>query len=881
MSFLARIRKLRGLDREIDEELRFHLEEKERRLIADGLTPVDARREARESFGSQAAVREYTRDTWILRWADDLWRDLRFAARGLRHSPGFTTVAVLTLALGIGSCTTIFTFVNALLLRDLPVQDPEELVWFGVQDEDRHRMGSRSYRFYEMLRNDGESFGAVAAIGSRFAGLAIGDSTDLVRVDLVTEDYFSLFGVRPALGRLLDVGDQAKGTRTVVLRFDFWQDRYGGDPTLVGRTIRINNQPYVVVGVAGREFFGSDTVQRTDIWAPVSAGPAMGVPNAAAPDWGWLAIIGRMAPGISAPQAQADAAVIYRRFAEYEILAADEARKEQLRQLYSRERIRLQPASAAGADGRLSYVERLTPLAVAVVLILLLCCANVANLMLGRGSQRRHEFVVRLATGGSRFRLIRQLLIEGLVLVAIGGLLGVGITWASWRHLQAAVVLTNTLDAAPDPAVAGFVAAVSILSVLLFAALPAVRASEVPLFSMLRGSATALDRGGSTLGSRGWLIAAQFALSLPLLVGAGLLIQTVSNLLDQDFGFESEQRMVAMVAPSFSGYDDDQASRLFASLLESLEQQDGFSSVGLSIFGTMSRSRSELVQLLTTTAGETQEINAAATLISEGYLKTLGIPLLAGRDVLPTDDAAAPKVLLVNESFARNWLDGESPIGRRVGEAEIVGLVADTKYGDVRKQPEAQIFQPYRQWTFGLPALYVYVRTPMSVRDFAEVIREQTRRLDSTLVITQVRTLDAQIEENMQEEQTVATLLSIFGFVALVITAIGLYGVIAFDVTRRTQEVGLRIALGAQKTDIQSMVFRRTAPWVLGGCVVGLAGAAAMTRVLEAKLFGVAALDPLTFALAAAFLLLCAAAANYLPARRAAAVEPMTALRHD
>lgn len=881
MSFLRRVRKLRGLDAEINEELRFHIEEKERQLIADGLTPADARREARRAFGSQVAIREHTRDAWVVRWLDDQWRDWRFAVRGLQRSPGFTAVAVLTLALGIGACTTVFTFVNALLLTELPVQNPEELLWFGVDTEDGRRTDNQSYRLYEMLRQDRERFAAVAAIGSRFAGLNLDESTDLVRVDLVTPDYFSLFGIRPALGRLLDAGDQTDGGRTAVLRFDFWQDRFGGDPAVVGRTIRLNTKPYVVVGVAGREFFGSDTVRRTDIWLPASAAPAVGLPDSWSADWGWLAIIARRARSVSVEQAQASAAAIYGRYSEDEILAASDAQQARLQQRYSRERVRLEPASAAGSDGRQAYAERLTPLTVAVVLILLLCCANVANLVLGRGSQRRHEFVVRLATGGSRFRLIRQLLNEGFVLVAMGGILGVGITWASWRYLQAAVVLTDTVDAAPDPAVAGFVAAVSILSVLLFAALPAVRASEVPLFSILRGSATVRDRSGSTLGSRGWLIAAQFALCLPLLIGAGLLIQTVSNLLDQDFGFESEQRMVAMVAPRFSGYDDDQASLLSARLLDRLEQQHGFSSVGLSIFGTMSRSRSVLAQPLTTAAGESQQVNAAVTLISEGYLRTLGIPLLAGRDVLPTDDAAAPKVLLVNESFAKKWLDGENPIGHRVGEAEIVGLVADTKYGDVRKQPEAQILQPYRQWSYGLPALYIYARTPMPLRNFADVISDQIRRLDSTLVITQVRTLDAQVEENLQEEQTVAKLLSIFGFVALVITAIGLYGVIAFDVSRRTQEVGLRIALGAQKSDIQAMVFRRAAPWVVGGCAAGLAGAAAMTRLLEAKLFGVAALDPLTFALAATFLLLCAAAANYLPARSATCVEPMTALRHD
>lgn len=873
MSWLKR----RPKPAEIDEELRFHMEEKERRLIADGLSPAAARREARKSFGSQAAVREYTRDAWTFRWADDLWRDLRFAARGLRRSPGFTAVAVLTLALGIGANATIFTFVNALLLRDLPVQNPEELVWFGVENDVRSVY--QSYPLYEMLHGDTQHFAAIAGINSRSSGITIGESTDLVRTDLVTENYFSLFGVQPALGRLLDARDLVNGSRSAVLRFDYWQSRFGGDANVIGRTIRVNNQPIVVVGVAARGFYGSDVVHRPDLWLPASS--ALTDTKYRTADWAWLKIIGRLAPGVSSELAETSAMVIYRRFTDEQPLEGDEAQQARQRERYSRERVRLEHATAAGSEGNDANAERLRPLGAAVCLVLLLCCANVGNLMLGRGSQRRHEFVVRLATGGSRFRLIRQLFIEGLVLVAMGGLLGVGLAWVSWGYLQAAVVHSNTVDAGPDPTVIGFVAGISIFALLLFAVLPAVRASAVPLFSILKGRPALLNGDGSSLGSRGWLISAQFALCLPLLVGAGLLIQTVVNLVGQDFGFERDQRLVAMVASRFSGYDDDRSAQLFETLLRNLERQTGLSSVGLSIFGTMSRSQASQTVAMTGSNGETQPVDSAVSLVSEGYLETLGIRLLAGRDVLPTDDGQSSKVLIVNEAFTKKWFDGASPIGRQVGEAEIVGLVADTKYGDLRKGPEPQVYLPYRQSRFGLPALYVYVKTPMGLRQYSAVIEDQVSRLDPTLVITQVRTLDTQIEENMQEEQTIATLLSIFGFVALIITAIGLYGVISFDVTRRTQEVGLRVALGAQKTDILAMVFRRAAPWVLGGCVAGLAGAAAMTQLLEAKLFGVAALDPLTFTLAAAFLLLCAAAANYLPARRAASVEPMTALRHD
>ncbi len=882
MSFFGKLRKLihfGNLNQEIDEELRFHLEEKERQLIADGLSPAQARRQARKAFGSPLAVRENTRDAWVIRWVDDPWRDLRFAARSLRRSPGFTAVAVITLALGIGANATIFSFVNALLLRDLPVQSPEELVWFGVDNDEGRWIDSHSFRLYELLNEDKESFAGFAAVGSRSAGLTVGESTELIRANLVTENYFSLLGVKPALGRLLDPGDQAAGTRVAVLRFGFWQDHFGAHPAVIGRTVKINTQPFVVVGVAAREFLGSDVVGLPALWLPVSAAPAMGRSNYRSAGTNWMQIVGRISPSVSFEQAQVATAVAYQRFVDVRLLTASELQRERLQGRYSRQQVQLKRASAAGPGTRDTYVERLIPLAVAVGLVMLLCCANVANLLLGRGAQRRHEFVVRLAIGSSRLRLVRQLLIEGLVLVTIGGLIGAGIASMSWTHLQVAVVSTQTLDAKPDYAVFTFIAMLSVLSVLLFAVFPAVRASGIPLFSALRGSATALARNGSSLGSRGWLVAAQCALCLPLLVGAGLLIQTVSNLTSQDFGFERSQRLVALIAPSFSGYDEDGATTLFATLLSNLENQQGFSSVGFSIFGTMSRSRADL-----TVIGEgddSRRIDTAATVVSEGYFQTVGVRLLAGRDVLPTDDAGSPRVMVVNESFARQWFEGENAIGQRVSDAEIVGVVADTKYFDLRKQPEPQIYQPYRQSSFGLPALYVYARTSMSLSDFASIIREQARLLDPTLVITQVRTLDAQVEESMQEERTVAGLLSMFGLLALIITAIVLYGVISFDVTRRTQEVGLRIALGARMADIHRMVFRRAASWIVGGSIAGLAAAAALTRLLESKLFGIGALDPKTFAAAAAFLLICAAVANYIPARRATRIEPMTALRHE
>jgi predicted permease len=494
--------------------------------------------------------------------------------------------------------------------------------------------------------------------------------------------------------------------------------------------------------------------------------------------------------------------------------------------------------------------------------------------------RRRHEFGVRLATGASRRRLVQQLFTEGLLLALIAGLLGLLIASASWRFFG--VQLTNTLlEPAPDGTVIAFAAAISVFGMAIFSAFPALDASRIPLLSALRGGTALGGEGRGSLGSRGWLTAVQLALCLPLMVGAGLLIQTVDNLFSQDMGMDRSQRIKAQLNLTLSGYDGERARPILDQLLSSLQSQPGVESVGYSAFGTLGASYAVDSEPLEGTADAATTGFAWFTLVSEGYFESLGIPLLTGRDFSSRDVDGAPRVTIVNEAFARKFFAGRSPIGLRIHDAEVVGMVADAKYSDLRSDPEPQYYLAYRQSRWALPQMSIYARTPMSVEDFSTVIRSQVGRLDPYLLVDGIETMDGLVEGRLTEERAMSTLLTTFGLLALVISAIGLYGVISLDVTRRTREVGLRKALGARSTDIFTMVFRRAAPWVLGGCIVGLAGAAAMTRLLEAKLFGVAPLDPLTFASAAAFLLLCAAAANYLPARRAAAVEPMTALRHD
>ena len=887
MSLFGRFRKFGSLDKEIDEELRYHIEEKERKLIAEGLSPAQARREARKAFGSQAAVREHARDAWVVRWVDDLWRDLRFAARGLRRSPGFTAVAVLTLALGIGANATIFSFVNALLLRDLPVQNPEELVWFGVNGEDGEWQENQSYRMYELLRDAEGPLAGVAGVSPAFPGFTREEATELVTANLVTPEYFGLLGARPGIGRLLIDGDfTGANGRVVVLRYGFWAEQFGADLSVIGDSIFLNRQPFVIVGVAAPEFIGTDATQPTDLWLTIDQAELIHSNSSwRSADFHWMRIIGRLRPGATSEQAEASSTVVYRQFVQERIQPTEGEDRERMERRYATEQVSIKPVTAVDPRYREAYWQRFTPLSVAVGLVLLICCANVAALLLGRGLNRRQEIGIRSAMGASRRQLVRQLLSEGLVTAALGMISGLAIAFGSWRYLQRDVGITGegNVNAAPDLLVIAFTVSLSVVCVLLFALVPALSASRASVSSVLQAGAKTVSHERGSLLSRGWLVAAQFALCLPLLVGSGLLIQTVDRLFAQDVGFQRSNRIHATVATGVSGYEGDRALALLNDLLATLLNPEGITKVGYSMFGTLGPSNAVRSMAVQRADGSSIDVNVSWSYISEGYFDTLGIPLLTGRDFRETDNATASKVAIVNLAFARQFIGVENPIGHRLdsGEVEIVGLVGDAKYGGLRESAPPQFYHPYRQSALGLPLMQVYAQTPMDLESFTKLIREQVGQIDPFLRVDGIETMDTIVGAQMQEERMVSQLLTAFALLALIITAIGLYGVIAFDVARRTREVGLRKALGAQTADIFAMVFRRAAPWVLGGCVVGLAGAAAMTRLLEAKLFGVAALDPLTFALAAAFLLLCAAAANYLPARRAASVEPMTALRHD
>ena len=813
--------------------------------------------------------------------------DLRFGFRALGRAPGFAAVAVLTLALGIGANTAIFSFVNALLLRDLPVQAPEKLVWFGIEGgKPDVWYNTLSYRYFELLRDESEAFSGVAAESAGLVAMTVAGRSDEVFFRFASGDYFQVLGVQPTLGRMLrSEDDTPEAPRVTVLSHAFWRSRFGSDPAIVGATVALAGQPYEVVGIAPPEFHGSNIEFAAKLWIPITRAQEIygGSFDRFGLEGSWLQVFGRIAPGVDREQATAEAKALYVRFGEELLASRKEPPSERMRASYTNPRVRLEPVKAVSLYQSNRYRSTLGMLAGAVGFLLLIACANVANLLLARGVKRRQELAIRAATGASRWRLTRQLLAEGGVLAVLGAALGTLLAWNSGGAIAAMMGERAMIDLRPDPAVLGFTLAVSLASVLVFALVPALACSRINLAPHLKGGSVAgAERGG--IGARGWFVAAQFALCLPLLIGSILLVRSARNLYAQDVGFERSQRIQATLDLGGIGYDEESAGALFAELLPAVAAQPGVESAAYSSYGTLTQSGSH--RPLYSDVEGAERVQIGMTDVSEGYFETLGLRLLAGREFTARDDRSAPPVVILNETLARELFGNDNPLGRQVRYGpdspsgfEVVGVAADALYNDLHDPVKPTAYFPFRQR--GLRRTNIYLRTQMGAEAAAALLREQARALEPYLPVTAVQTLDEQIEAHLQSERLVSTLLTAFGLTALLITAIGLYGVLAFDVSRRTRELGLRQALGAQRREILGLVFRRAAPWVLAGVALGLAASAALSRVIESSLFGVSALDPLTFAGAAVFLLACAALANFIPARRASRVEPMAALRHD
>jgi predicted permease len=820
-----------------------------------------------------------------------LWQDIRYAARLLTKSPAFTALAVLALALGIGANTAIFSLVNAVLLRPLAgVEAADQLVAFERLQGDKN-YDSFGYPDYLDYRDGNQSFSGLAAhVGTPLS--FAGNTTERLRGDVVTGNYFSVLGAKPALGRLLEPqDDEAVGAHPVaVISHGLWQRAFGSDPSIVGQSINLNGYRFTIIGVAAKGFAGTSTGAAFDVWLPMAMQP-QAIPRMSAGilqdrSAGWIAIFGRLKAGVQLQQAQAEIATISGRLAQA-YPETNQARSAAL----------LAGLGLTSSD-RASFRRFLGLLLVAVVLLLLIGCGNVATLLMARATSRRREIAVRLALGASRIRLIRQLLTEGVLLSLLAGALG--LLLAEWMAdlilaFQQPAYGLRGLATGLDFKVLGFTLALSLLTGILFGLAPALQVSKPDLVTSLKDGTPAGGFHKSRVQSS--LVAFQVGLSLVLLIGAGLAVRTMQKIVAIDRGFDTDHRLLMSLDLSIQGYSAEAGRAFYEQLIKQLESTPGVISASfaktvppndwsdrMSVFYEGQEPSPETLR-----GSEELGIRTDANRVAPRYFQTLNIRLLQGRDFSEADRANAPAVAIVNESLAERLWPGESPIGKRLAApffndprrppVEIIGLVRDTRHRTLLADAPPILYLPVLQAYDGRTTLVIH--TTGEPASMIETIHNAVAEVAKNLPLFAVKSMAEQVATTLWQQRMAASLIGIFGGLALVLAAIGLYGVIAHSVTQRTREIGIRMALGADSTNIVGLVVKQGLRLAATGVLMGVVAAMALTRLMSSLLYEVSATDPTTFIIAAVALIAVASLASYVPARRATKVDPMIALRHE
>jgi len=851
-----------------------------------------------------------------------LWQDLRYATRMLLKQPGFTAVVVITLALGIGANTALFSVVDAMLLKKLPVKEPDRLVLFQALAQEKFSYGSYNgntspdpetglramtsfpYQSFARLRAQGESaLSEVFAFGGLGLNVQADGQADVAGGQAVSGNYFVALGVPALIGRTLtDEDDRAASTPVAVLTYRYWQRRFDGNSSVVGKQINLNNVAFTVVGVTPPGFEGAGQVGTSlDLSIPIAWEPQVATVRSRMEGAGaaWLRLMGRLKPGATAEGARAELEGVYHQsVAEHRAARQTQAQGgDPIKPLEANDypRLTLVSGSQGEMNTRQFYQRPLYLLFGVVGMVLLIACANVANLLLARASSRQQEMAVRLALGASRWRILRQLLTESVLLAALGGVLGV--IFALW--IKDGLLMTGdwggarmtALDSQLNLRVLGFTFALSLLTGVLFGLAPAWRATRVDLTPALKDKARGSSAVSRSLLSRS-LIVAQVALSLLLLIGAGLFLRTLMNLQRTEPGFNTRNLLLFSVEPGYIGYKDERLAQLYRGIAERLEAVPGVQAVTFSRNALLSGGHSSRSFYLPEADGR---INTDDEIylhqVRENFLEAMEIPLLSGRRFTTQDDARAPKVAVVNQTFAERFLPNENGVGKRFsfnskkpGEIEIVGVARDAKYTRQRDEIPPTVYLPWAQELAGLRGATFEVRTAGDPVAAVTAVREAVRSVDPNLPVNNIKTQTQQIGETLAMERLFAKLFSLFGLLAQILAAIGLYGVLAYSVAQRTHEIGIRMALGAQTGDVLKMIVRQGMTLSALGVVLGLVGAYVLTRYLESlpeMLYGVKPTDPLTFSVVAALLTLIALVACYIPARRATKVDPMIALRYE
>ena len=893
---------------DLDAEFRAHLEFLAEENIRRGMTPEEARRAARREFGSVEQAKESYRDQRSFPFVDNLLQDVRYGFRMLRKSPGFTAVAVLTLALGIGANTAIFSLINAVVLRSLPVPNPQQLVllqWtarkvpnsnyfsrFGGCPSGSGRSSpsptacSFSGPIFEQIRSMRDVFSGVLAFVRTNAAVHVDGRPGELRGMYVSGDFFSTLGARAAIGRTLNANDDLTGAEPViVLSYRYWQSELGSDTSVLGKTATIDLKPFRIVGITGRDFPDFDPGVQLDFWMPLAAQPIVDphAPSRTAADSLWLYVLARLKPDVTISRAETELNAIFVRSTTNgpaAIFKTDDA-----------PRITLYSAAEGLASLRTEYARPLYVLMTAVGLILLLACANVAGLMLARSSARQKEMAVRNALGAPRLRIVRQLLTESLLLSAAGGALGILFAELAAKSLVAFLSANSDIpiqiDVGIDWHVLGFTLAVSTIVGILFGLAPALRGSLVdvaPILKLTGSHSGSMPRQSAHLGNI--LVVAQVMISILVLVGAGLLGRTVLNLERADAGFRTKNILVFNLDMTASGLaiDDPRCVQLNRKI------QDRFAALP----GVSSASYSELPMLSGGSFGSeyslpgapsSSSLSADLLPVGPGFFETMEIPLVAGRTFTRADfeSSAKPQPVVVNQAFARALFGNSNPLGRVLTEGEsqtpdwqVIGVVGDTKYENIRKEIGATAFTPlkYRLSTFEL-------RTQGDPKALVSLVREAVGQVNRDFLILQMVTQSEAIDRTIYQERLVATLSALFGLLALALACIGLYGLVAYGVVQRTHEIGVRIALGAAPQGVLKLVLRQGLKLATMGVAIGVIAAVALGRLMRSLLYEVSATDPATLVGVAILFLCVALAACWIPARRAMRVDPMVALRYE
>ena len=832
----------------------------------------------------------------------NLLQDIRFGLRTLAKNPGFTLVAILTLALGIGANAAIFSLTDQVLLRFLPVERPQELVVLHSPGKSHGRTWndiqgghSFSYPMYKDLRDRNEVFTGLIARYHVQVSVAGQGQSQLAEGELVSGNYFQVLGVQPVLGRVFSSQDEtAAGANPVaVLSYGYWTRNFGGDPNILNKQLSVNGNSLTVVGVARSGFAGVQVGQVPDLFIPITMKAQM------TPNWDglanrndhWVTMLARLKPGISSTKAEAGLAPLYHAILEGEAPALKLSSRDQ--QEFLNRKMLVDTGSHGRPVLQHDAKQPLLVLMAMVGVVLLIACANLAGLLIARGEGRQREIALRLALGAGRGRLVRQLMTESLLLAIVGGVAGLAL--ASWtltvivRSIPESVGASG-LTAQLDYRVVIFASAISLLTGVFFGLAPAIRATRTDLQSVLKDQGASVSGGKANVRVRKSLLVSQIALTAVLLASAGLFAHSLFNLRQQDLGVRPDHVLELSISPELNRYTPPQTISLVERIRNSIEALPGVRAVSASEIPMLAGSNSTSnITVEGYNAQEDEDMQVDHNSVGPDFLAAMGIPLLNGREFSDSDTSASPKVAIINESMARRFFAGRNPVGLHFGfggakdakiDTEIIAVAKDSKNTDLRDQVHPSVFLPYSQSEQAGNATF-YVRTNQDPVVLTAAVRNVVQSLDSNLPLYDVKTLTSQVDDIAFTDRLVTVFSLGLGLLASLLAAVGLYGVMAYVVARRTREIGIRMALGATRQSVAWMILREILGMLAAGLVIGLIAAYGIGRVIESQLFGVKASDPFVFFIAAGLLVAVALLAGWLPSRKAAGVDPMVALRYE